>query len=100
MATDYWISFRLEDDDTRQDRYEEMIAIIHECGPMFWEETTSFILLRSSLTIDELAGAIKLAIDEKSDTVLMRNLNSKSARLIGVFYDEDLLKFMDYIKRG
>jgi hypothetical protein len=98
MAIDYWISFRLEDGRTYSDRYDGLTAAFRKCGTLLWEETTSFVLLRSTLNIDQLAAALSKPIDLDTDMILVRELNAKSARIAGVFYDKDLLEFLPYLK--
>jgi hypothetical protein len=102
---DYWVSFIIKDErgkDGRSyaERYNAVCSAVKDAASLIWDETTSFYLARSTFSIDELCVGIKAAIDPSKDTVLLRRLDSSAARILGVFYDDALNKFLPYLKRG
>tara|TARA_R110001606_G_scaffold1290_2_gene4849 strand:- start:188 stop:487 length:300 start_codon:yes stop_codon:yes gene_type:complete len=96
---DYWVSFRIADDLTRSDRYSALSQSVEEyCGNV-WQETTSFYLADSYLTIDALGKQLTKKLNPKKDILIIRMLNSKNARYFGAVEDLDLLEaFLPKIK--
>ena len=102
---DYWMSFRIADERssdgrTYNDRYTALVATYNTLSTMVWDETTSFTLLCSQRDIDHIAASLKKAVDPARDMVLMRVLGQPVARVIGVYYDGDLNKFLPYLKKA
>ena len=107
MATeyDYWLSFVIKQElgrDGRKygERYQTLVAAIEDVSFPYWKETTSFYLLRTSLTIDELAKHVRPAIDATKDTIIVRVLGHPTARIIGVYHDPTLTTFLPYLRQG
>lgn len=97
----YWISHTLEDNLKYPARYAALIAEIKASSTSRWDETTSFHLVESSLSIDALAAKLKNAIDPSTDTILIRYVGHRSARYIGRIIDlKKLLTFLPYAARA
>lgn len=96
---EFWISFRIDDDADYENRYTQLIASLLEGSKRYWDETTSFIIMDHAVDIDDVARAAKNAVDERTDTVLIRQLDTKAARVVGVVNDQDLFALMPYCKR-
>lgn len=96
----YWITFRLEQNTTYDDRYKALIDTVDKMKSMWWGETSSFILFEAEKTIDEVAAAIKKAINASTDIVLIGMSDYKSARVIGPIKDQDLFKLMPFTKKA
>ena len=104
MAT-YWMTFRIAErhvdgrdaDDRRELLYETIRQLTNQ---KWWKEPTSFVLFRSDYGIDQIVGAIKPVISEVHDLVLMRDLDAKTARVVGAVDDTDLFDLMPYVQQG
>lgn len=99
MAT-YWLSFRLNDDSTYDERYGSLIETIREQAISWWVDTTAFIVFDSQLKIDGIAGSISKVINNSTDLVILGMPDYKSARLIGETEDEDIFKLISFIKKA
>lgn len=97
MAT-YWISFRIAHSGDYQTRYRELVDGLMEISTQYWEDTTSFLIIESSEDIDGVASTASIAVSDSKDLVLIRAMESKSARLIGIEDDDDVFKLMPYLK--
>lgn len=101
---DYWVSFRISDKtiggETYSERREALIGAVLDESKGYWDETTSFLLVRTSRTIDQLASAAKAAIALSEDLVVMRKLSVKTARYVGALSDKDIFHFMEYLERA
>ena len=98
----FWISYRLKRNSTYEKRYDDLMEAIDDCctGER-WEETTSFHMIESTLTIDSATRKLKAAINTTTDVILVREVDTKSARFIGAVSDEAGLKrFMSYASRA
>lgn len=94
----YWLSFRLKDNSTYSDRYEALVEAIRVNSSKWWYDTSSFFVFATTATIDEMANAVKNAIDERNDLVLIGMPEFKSARLIGANKDQDIFDLMPFVK--
>jgi hypothetical protein len=67
----------------------------------WWKEPTSFIMFYSTKTIDQIAAAVKGAIDERIDLALIGMTELQDARYIGALkFQSDLLKLMPFAKKS
>ncbi|MFD1342757.1 hypothetical protein [Litorisediminicola beolgyonensis] len=75
----YMISFRIANNSTYLNRYNSLVERVKfeaEDG-LAWEETTSLIIIRSSKTAEQLAGAIYLGSEMSLlDTLLVVNAST------------------------
>ncbi|HEX7046196.1 MAG TPA: hypothetical protein VF275_01310 [Gammaproteobacteria bacterium] len=98
----YGISFRLEDGDvngrTHDERYDALQAAILDGTTKFWDQTSSFFVIESRRSIDEIAWKCKQAIEPSTDLVLVRELSGSPTRISGNNRDPDLFKLMPYVK--
>lgn len=97
----YWVTFRLVQDATRQDRYDMLVGALNDAatGGSYWDEPTSFWLFNSSLSIDEISAMIGDSIDTGKDVALIGMPHKKSARVVGKVDDKDLFKIHDFVKQ-
>ncbi len=95
----YWITFRIADDDTYEERYTALVAAIKGAASKLWEETTSFILFESSQNMAGIAALTKSAIDNTQDLALIGMPDYKTATVVGVVYDQDLFGLMPFTKK-
>jgi hypothetical protein len=102
MAT-YWLTFRLHEEkvsgSSYEQRYKALNDAIDKLSSMWWIEPTSFILFESTQGIDAIAAACKKAIAPTHDVVLLRDLDTKSAVLVGTALDSDVYKLIPYLKK-
>jgi hypothetical protein len=100
MATNvYWVAFRLADNATRDERYRELTDDLKGAAAgKYWDEPTSFFVLPSELSINELAALVKSSIDEDTDIVVIGMPYIRAARVIGLVEDDDLFEIWDFVK--
>ena len=81
MAT-FMISFRIASDSDHSNRWASTVAAIRReaIGGIYWEETTSLIVLKSDKLADSLASAIFVGSEFNStkDTLLVVNTVSNT----------------------
>lgn len=101
MAETYWISFRLDDNATYADRYQELVETIKQLsGARWWVETSAFAVFQSERPIDEVARILKSTIDASRDILLLGMPDYKDGRLIGESADADIFNFIPFIKKA
>lgn len=101
MAT-YWTTFRIDDrtvggrsaNHRREALYDTIRAHAHS---KWWIEPTSFVLFTSEHSIDTLADELKSVVSTQFDVVLIRDAETKIARVIGSA-DPDLRNLMTYVQ--
>lgn len=103
MADTFLISFRIADavvdNLDYDDRYENLKTQIKMLAEgKYWEETTSFFAIKSSLSIDALAGELEAAIAPNYDIILLIKTEFKAARIIGALEDRDIFELIPYLK--
>lgn len=96
---DFWITFRLENDSTYERRYKALYAAAETNSSKWWVEPTSFIAVRSNLSIDALGQRLKAAINTSTDLVLLREIGVKNSRYAGVVQDDDFFEFFPDVKK-
>lgn len=75
MAT-YAISFCLAADSTYSERYQSLMDVVRSF-PTVWEETTSFALVESSLSLEEVERLLYLSkFSPSNDKMLVINVTS------------------------
>lgn len=102
----YWLSFRLKDSDgyerTYDDRLEKLNDEIRQsCGnnSMWWFETTAFFIFKTAESIDTITARVKRAINTAVDIAVVRQMDSKTGRVIGKCDDADIFKLVPYMKK-
>lgn len=97
---DYWITFRIENDKTWQDRYDSLVEAVEENCDSVWDETTSFYLADSQLEIDPLGQRLVAGLNPRKDILVIRKLNVSVSRYFGAVKNLDLLKaFLPTLKK-
>ena len=96
----YWISFRINDDASYRQRYQNLMDAIQAISTKWWLEPTSFVLFESDRDIDGVAAMTKTAINPRIDTALIGMPDYKSARLVGVSTDQDIFFLMPFTKKA
>ena len=91
MAT-YAISFNLDYNSTYSDRYQSLMEAIRRC-PKVWEETTSFALVESAETLEELERRLFLSkYSSATDLLLVIKVSYDDAIARGPIKDKDKLR--------
>ena len=99
MAKLYWVTFRLKEDTSRDERYDGLMAAIREsCAGKWWVEPTSFVVFRSELSIAALTARLSIEINEKRDLLVIGMPDFKSARVVGRVEDPDLFSLWPWIE--
>lgn len=101
--TKYWLSFTLDsrtvsnrDYNTRWNAlYDDIKAISN--GTNWWTGTTSLIVFETEYGFDHVVQTAKNAVSSTYDTVLIRKLDAKDARIFGPISDRDIFTLMPYL---
>lgn len=98
----FWVTFRIKKVGNYDARYEALKAAISSVleDRRWWVEPTSFIVFRSRKTIDQVAAAVKSALDTSADMALIGMTEVIDARVIGHLEDPELFDFMPHAKRA
>lgn len=97
----YWISYRIHEDSSYAARYNDLIDRIDQVSLSQWDETTSFHIIKSDYSIDQISTHLVVPLKERVDTLVIRKMNYRDARYFG--NDSDFLSlksFIPYVKRG
>lgn len=104
--TVYWLSYRIEEDLTGDQRRQALITEVdNQATPnLVWHETTSFIVFDSPNDIDGLVQALRSTIDPNVDHFLIREMERSRARICGLIRDNVIFPLMSrqgktYLKR-
>lgn len=102
MAKNYWITFRIEENGSAASRRDALYEAVQSLTPdgKWWVEPTSFILFSSEEEIGSVADTVRAVIDESQDIVLIGMPDFKSARIIGAWTDQDLTKFLPFVRNA
>jgi hypothetical protein len=95
----YWLTFGLEENATRQRRFDALTAALHAsmAAPIWWDEFASFRVFESQCSIDDLVEVIAEAIDRDVDLVLLGMPDFKIARAVGRVRDRDLFRLWPWV---
>lgn len=96
----FWLTFRLKENGTYTQRYDNLIETVRTSASSWWVEPSSFLVFSSSETIDTIASRVKKAIDTTADLVVIGMPDYKSARLIGNNEDPDIFDLVPFMKRA
>lgn len=96
----FWITFRLRDDASYTQRYDNLIETIRSSADRWWVEPSSFLVFSSSETIDTIAARVKKVIDIAEDLVVIGMPEYKSGRLIGRSEDPDIFSLVPFMRRA
>ena len=102
--TVYWLTFDVSVDDVNTvsgatRRAAIYTAIYKATGTNgaekdAWKDPTSFIMFKSSKSIDDIAASIKAVISQRHDMFLIRKLDNKKAIVCGNFKSESVFGLM------
>ena len=94
----YAVSFDLEYDSNYQDRYTSFTDQVKK-GDDWWADTTSFVVVRTTETIDTFCTRIYAysSFNASKDLYLVVDSEIKSARIRGKIKDRDIFKLMPYL---
>jgi hypothetical protein len=94
----YAVSFDLEYDSTYHDRYTSFMEQVKKGGD-WWADTTSFVAVRTSETIDNFCSRIwsMSGFNSAKDLYLVLDTEKLSARIRGKIKDRDIFKLMPYL---
>lgn len=92
-----WVSFRISEKTVNGRDYDSRYkALIDVLGGFLvgraWEDTTSFVVMRTNATPRAVANAVKLAIAPAEDTVLIGAPEKKGVILVGSSPDFGVLQ--------
>jgi hypothetical protein len=87
MAT-YWITFRIKEvvigGREYSARYDALVEAVRAvCGDHWWYEPTSFWLISSTATREQIAARIRAAIAPAHDLALLGSMEHTGATVIG-----------------
>jgi hypothetical protein len=73
----YAIAFRIKHDDTYEERLQSLVGVIRREAMGVWEELTSFMVIETTKTTDELAQTIYLdsEFDGDKDSLVVISLS-------------------------
>ena len=95
MADNYCVSFRIANKTVNgrsyEDRYKELVNAMHE-GLGYWEDTTSFFLVESSLNTPAIAKKGAGALSAVDDMLFVFDPKDMSACYFGNVAHLDVLK--------
>jgi hypothetical protein len=94
----YAVSFDLEYDSAYQERYVSFMEQVKKGGE-WWADTTSFVVVRTSETIDSFCSRIytQSSFNSTKDLYLVTDVEKLSARIRGKIKDKDIFKLMPYL---
>lgn len=96
----YCVSFVIESNSTYQKRYDSFVS---ECkkDSEYWTDTTSFIVVKTSDSIDKFCQRIYLNSDFNAymDLFLVIDPNSSDGRVKGTVKDKDLFTLLPKVKQ-
>ncbi|WP_042776614.1 hypothetical protein [Sinorhizobium fredii] len=96
----FWITFRLKDNATYTQRYDDLVETVRTSASKWWVEPSSFLVFASSETIDTIAARVKKVINTADDLVVIGMSDYKSARLVGNNEDADIFDLIPFMKRA
>ena len=93
----YWLTFGLADDGHFSHRHGRLMNAIQAAAVgNVWQESTSFCLFRSPLSIDALIADLGSAVRSDRDFLLLGMPFHKSARLFGHWNDDRVRNLMHF----
>jgi hypothetical protein len=100
----FWLTFRLHGDkisgSSYEERYDALTTAVDKLSTQWWVEPTSFIAFESTQTIASIAAACKRAVAPTHDLVLIRQMDTQSALLVGQAAGATIYALMPYLKNA
>lgn len=92
----YCVTFRIADKDVAgksyAERRQQLIHNAHDGNTGYWEETTSFLLVGSSLSTPDFAKKVCKGLSAADDLVVVFDQADMSANYFGPLKHVDVLK--------
>ncbi|MGX5830129.1 hypothetical protein [Mesorhizobium sp. 43Arga] len=103
MTSSYCVSFRIANKTINgksyDDRRQSVVDAAHE-GLGYWDETTSFFLVESSLSASGLAKAVSAGLSVQEDMIFVFDIGDQSASYFGALTHFDVLRsFFPLLKK-
>nr|HEV8009645.1 hypothetical protein [Bradyrhizobium sp.] len=103
MST-YCVTFRIADKTvdgkTYSDRYQKLVDNVHT-DDGYWDETTSFLLVTSSLTTEKFSQQASSGLSQKDDLVVVFDPGDMSCAYFGPLEHKDVLgSFFRVLKKA
>ena len=96
----YWMTFRIKQDASYDDRYDGMMSAIEKVRQGIWAEPTSFMFVESHLEIGDLVRTAANSLNPKTDVLVARYIDKDGSRYFGAVEHLDVLKsFLPNIKK-
>lgn len=95
------VTFRIHDDSDYRRRYDSFTDEVRNGATTHWEETTSFMLVETTESIDSFCSRIyvKSSFDSSKDIYVVMDTQVKSARARGpIKYPFTLHSLLPYLK--
>lgn len=96
---DYWVSFRIHNDQTYEKRYDSLISAVQNNSTLWWAETSSFFLVRSGDSLLGLGAKLVTGLRASTDILIMRQVGVQSAAYFGAIKDQDYFSFFPEAKK-
>ena len=89
----YAVTFRIEPDDSHDERVQSLVDVIRREALGVWEELASFMVIETSKTTDELAQTIYLdsMFDSAKDSLVVISLSYEHYVAHGVIEQPSML---------
>ena len=96
----FLVSFDLKYDETYSARYTSFMDQVKQ-GGKWWADTTSYVVVETSETIDEFCSRIytKSDFNSSKDLYLVLDANVKAGRVRGQVKDQDLFKLLPFVQK-
>ena len=93
-----WISFRIAHRGNYDERYTNLMDTLKSLGGRYWDDTTSFVVVDTELSVQSVMDRIRGDVDSVYDLVLVRRMDNKDALILGIVEDDDIFELMPYLK--
>ncbi|HMJ43687.1 MAG TPA: hypothetical protein VK522_15555 [Pseudolabrys sp.] len=94
--SNYCVTFRIADKTiggkTYAERRQQLVDNVHTDGLGYWEETTSFFVVESSLSTDRIAADASKGLSAADDMVFVFDPADMSAYYFGPLKHTDILR--------
>lgn len=99
MANTVWISFRLKDNGTYSERYNDLHNAIMSVADKWWVETSSYYIIETNYSAAQIAATVKENIAPSVDLALVGRFHYKTLYVIGANEDNDIYDLVDFAKK-
>lgn len=100
--TVFWISFDISSEKAAGLSYDTRFEAFHDAmiamSTSIWSETTSFHLLETSLSIDEVATRCRQTIAPSVDLCLVADVQGQQSRIVGRWTEDQVFRLMPRLR--